>query len=59
MTKDLKNAKINALAELQIKYNRFSKALNTEGINRAAVQAILEAISEQKAMLEAELAVLS
>jgi len=52
----LKNAKINAVVELQIKYNRFAKGLATPGVDKAAIEKVLDGIREQIASLESELA---
>lgn len=53
--KQLKNAKIDAITMLQVKYNRFSKGLDTPGVDKAAIEKILNGISEQIANLESEL----
>jgi hypothetical protein len=55
----VKNAKINAVIELQIKYNRFAKGLETPGVDKASVEKILDGIRRQMALLESELAMLS
>ena len=54
----LKNAKINAVVELQIKYNRFAKGLATPGVDKAAIEKVLDGIRKQIADLEAELALI-
>jgi len=48
-TAQLKNAKINAIVELDIKYRRFSNGLKTPGVDQAAIQKILDRIQNQKA----------
>jgi hypothetical protein len=57
-TAQLKNAKINAVVELQIKYNRFAKGLATPGVDKAAVEKVLEGIRKQIDELETELALI-
>ena len=54
----LKNAKINAVVELQIKYNRFAKGLATPGVDKAAIEKVLDGIRKQIADLEAELSLI-
>lgn len=59
MTKEqIKNAKINAVVLLQVKYNRFAKNLSTPGIDKAAVEKVLDRIRQDIASLEAELALI-
>jgi hypothetical protein len=55
-TTQLKNTKINAVVELQIKYNRFAKGLATPGVDKAAVERVLDGIRKQIDELESELA---
>jgi hypothetical protein len=55
----LKNAKINAVVELQIKYNRFAKGLATPGVDKSAVEKVLEGIRQQIKQLESELALIN
>ena len=57
-TAQIKNAKIDAISVLQAKYNRFAKNLNTPGIDKAAVEKVLENIRRDIASLEAELALI-
>jgi hypothetical protein len=57
-TARLKNAKINAVVELQIKYNRFAKGLATPGVDKAAIEKVLDTISKQIEALESELALI-
>ena len=54
----LKNAKIDAISVLQAKYNRFANALATPGVDKAAIDKILNRIREQIASLESELALI-
>lgn len=55
----LKNAKIDAISALRAKYNRFSKSRNTPGVDKIAIQGILDRISKQISDLEAELTLMS
>jgi len=57
-TAQLKNAKTNAVVELQIKYNRFSKGLNTPGVDKAAIEKVLDGIRKQIDELEREIAII-
>lgn len=57
-TAQLKNAKIDAISVLQAKYNRFAKNLNTPGIDKAAIEKVLDCIRRDIASLEAELALI-
>ena len=52
---ELKNAKIDAITALEAKYNRVAKALATPGVDKAAIDKILNKIHEQIASLESEL----
>jgi hypothetical protein len=52
----LRNSKIDAVSALKMDYARFSKGLETEGVDKAAIQKILERISSQVAHLESEIA---
>jgi len=55
-TAQLKNAKINAVVELQIKYNRFAQGLATPGVDKATIEKVLDDIRNQIASLERDLA---
>ena len=57
-TAQVKNAKINALVELQIKYNRFSKGLSVTGADKTAIEKVLDGIRKQIEELERELALI-
>jgi hypothetical protein len=57
-TAQIKNAKIDAISTLQAKYNRFAKNLNTPGIDKAAIEKVLDCIRRDIARLEAELALI-
>ena len=57
-TAQLKNAKSNAVVELQIKYNRFSKGLSTPGVDKAAIEKVLDGIRKQIDDLEREIAII-
>jgi hypothetical protein len=54
-TAQIKNAKIDAISTLQAKYNRFAKGLATPGVDKAAVEKVLEGIRKQIDELETEL----
>jgi hypothetical protein len=58
-TAQLKNAKINAVVELQIKRDRFTKGLATPGVDKAAIQRVIDTTQKQIDELERELAFLS
>lgn len=57
-TAQIKNAKIDGITVLQAKYNRFAKNLNTPGIDKAAIEKVLDCIRRDIASLEAELALI-
>ena len=52
----LRNSKIDAVTALKMDYTRFSKGLETQGVDKAAIKKILERISNQIAHLESEIA---
>ena len=54
----LKNAKIDAISVLQAKYNRFSKSLTTPGVDKIAIQNVLDRVSKQISELKTELALI-
>jgi hypothetical protein len=56
--KQLKNAKIDLVVTLQAKLKRFSAGLKTPGVDRVAIQQIIDRISGQIADLEREIAIL-
>ena len=56
--KQLKNAKIDLITTLQIKLKRFSTGLATPGVDKVAIQQIIDRISGQIADLEREIATL-
>lgn len=59
MTKaQLKTAKIDAIVQLQIKYNHYSKALLTPGLDRVRVEKMLEQVRQEIEILEVELGLL-
>lgn len=57
-TAQLKNAKINAVVELQTKYNRFANGLKTPGVDKTAIENVMDRIRKQIADLESELAMI-
>jgi len=57
-TAQIKNAKIDAITVLQAKYNRFAKGLTTPGVDKAAIEKVLDLIRRDIEMLEAELALI-
>lgn len=57
-TAQIKNAKIDAITVLQAKYNRFAKNLNAPGVDKAAIEKVLDCIRRDVASLEAELALI-
>jgi len=58
-TAQLKNAKINAVVELQIKRDRFTKGLDTPGIDKTAIQRVIDTVQKQIDELERELKILN
>ncbi len=56
--KQLRNAKIDLVSTLQAKMRRFAAGLSTPGVDRAAIEAILEKTRCQIDELEREIAIL-
>jgi hypothetical protein len=56
--KQLRNAKIDLVSTLQAKMRRFAAGLSTPGVDRAAIEAILEKTRCQIDDLEREIAIL-
>lgn len=56
--KQLKNAKIDLVASLQAKLERFSAGLATLGVDKVAVQRVIDKTKIQIAELEREIAIL-
>jgi len=56
--KQLKNAKIDLVTTLQAKRNRFAAGLAIPGVDKVAVQRVIDKVSEQIADLEREIALL-
>jgi hypothetical protein len=54
----LRNAKINAVVELQVRYNRLAKGLTIDGCDKVAIEKSLNRIRDQIQAIETELALI-